>query len=140
MRQDFSKAERLYSKKVINQLFEKGSDKTQAVFLYPFRVVYLLKNTEAINQLNENKPVSIIISVTKRSFKKAIDRNLIKRRTREAYRINKKYIYENNCQHMISSIAFIYVGKEITPYSLIETKIIEIMQKIVSSCLNKFLK
>ena len=124
MKHTFSKAERLSSKKIIDKLFEKGSEKTNSVFLYPFRVVYLSEPNP------ENELTSIIISVSKRSFKKAVDRNLIKRRIREAYRLNKHLILENKSIILPSNIGFIYVGKEILPFAMIETKIIAILQKI----------
>jgi ribonuclease P protein component len=128
MKQTFSKAERLNSKKIINQLFEKGSEKTDSVFLYPFRVVYLTQQNPQI------RLVSIIISVSKRSFKKAVDRNLIKRRIREAYRLNKNLIYKIESSIFPLNIAFVYVGKEILPFSSIESKMISVLEKIAKSC------
>jgi ribonuclease P protein component len=121
----FSKAERLNSKKIIDKLFEKGSEKTKSVFLYPFRVVYLSQN------IDENNLVSIIISVSKRSFKKAVDRNTLKRRIREAYRLNKNLINTFKPSILPAHIAFIYVGKEILPYSVIEAKMKEVLKMIV---------
>ena len=122
---NFLKAERLSSKKNINQLFEKGSEKTDSVFLYPFRVVYLSEPKK------ESEAVAILISVSKRSFKKAVDRNKIKRRIKEAYRLNKLIFYQNPLQQIPAHIAFIYVGKEIIPYSNIEGKMKSVLQKIV---------
>lgn len=126
----FSKAERLNSKKIIDKLFEKGSEKTSSVFLYPFRVVYLPQNND------ENNLVSIIISVSKRSFKKAVDRNTLKRRIKEAYRLNKNLIYSSKPSILPAHIAFIYVGKEILPYIVIEAKMKEVLKMILAE-LNK---
>ena len=131
MKQTFSKAERLNSKKIINKLFEKGSDKTDSVFLYPFRVVYLTQ------QNLETRLTSIIISVSKRSFKKAVDRNLLKRRIREAYRLNKNLIYKIESSIFPSNIAFVYVGKEILPFVTIESKMISVLEKISKNCFEK---
>jgi ribonuclease P protein component len=123
----FTKAERLSSKIAINQLFVKGSEKTESVFLYPFRVVYLAEPTK------NNEPVAILVSVPKRTFKKAVDRNIIKRRIKEAYRLNKGVFYEQPEQALPANVAFMYVGKEVLPFENIEQKLKLVLQKIIES-------
>ena len=77
--QTFSKSERLCSKIAIEKLVEEG----KSFHLSPFKISWL-SNTE------ESVPVQILISVPKRTFKRAVYRNLLKRRIREAYRKNKQ--------------------------------------------------
>ena len=111
----FKKEERLCSKKLIEELFHNGS----SFLLYPFRIVWLA------NALPAEVPVQVVINVPKRRFKKAVDRNLIKRRIREAYRLNKSselynYLALQNTQLLL---AIQYVGKDIVGYELIERKL-----------------
>jgi len=117
----FGKVERLNSKIQIAELFAKGD----SFFKYPFKVIVHHKPETA-------KPlVSILISVPKRSFKKAVDRNRIKRLIREAYRLNKHIVYEHLGQNAISvNLAFIYTAKSILSFQEIERKIILILQTI----------
>jgi ribonuclease P protein component len=105
----FHKEERLCKRKQIQELFEKGS----SFYLFPFKVVTL-------PQSMDDSPHQVLFSVSTRNFKRAVDRNLIKRRMREAYRKNK---------HKLASsrklmLAFIYTAKEILPYAEIERKLI----------------
>ncbi len=72
----FKKSERLSSKKDIQELFNNGS----SFYLYPFKVITLPADTSKLHQ--------VLFSVPKRLFKRAVDRNLLKRRMREAYRLN----------------------------------------------------
>ena len=78
-RYTLSKEERLSWKRYIDLLFEKG----QSFVAFPLRVVYLPLEEEM------SAPVSILISVPKKKFKRAVKRNLIKRQVREAYRVRK---------------------------------------------------
>ena len=105
----FTKSERLYKKKAIQELFDKGS----SFYLYPFRV-YFQKSpeTESTHQ--------VMFSVSKRNFKNATDRNLIKRRMREAYRLNKASIPGTSKLQM----AYIYTAKEILTFDLIRDKVL----------------
>ena len=79
MRFTYSKDEKLKKRKLIKELFDNG----KAATVFPLRVIYLKKDH------NGNFPVQTGVSVSKRNFKRAVDRNRIKRLMREAYRLNK---------------------------------------------------
>jgi ribonuclease P protein component len=145
MKFTFKKSERLNSKKVIEQLFDKkGRETNQSVFLYPFRVSYVYEvkseefkiksecdNLSTLNpQLLTHSP-QILISVSKRFFKHAVDRNLIKRRTREAYRLNKHLLLQKPASQIPAYIAFVYIAKTIEDYAKIEKSMKAIFQKMV---------
>jgi ribonuclease P protein component len=117
MKNSFKKAERLNSKKLIKELFNRGS----SFYLYPFKVNFLSDPSETPNS-------QILISVSKRNFKKAVDRNKIKRRIREAYRLNKGQL---NIPHSIL-IAYIYTSKEILSFHEIQNKLIRSFDKLTT--------
>ena len=119
--QTFKKEERLRDKKSINELFEKGS----GFYIAPFKVVWIETTIE-----NEF-PARILITVSHRNFKKAVDRNRIKRIIREAYRKNKSILYER-LNGSAKKIAFmlIYTREIIIPYKEVEDKIILILQRL----------
>jgi ribonuclease P protein component len=79
----FRKAERLCSKKQIERLFTQG----RVAFVFPFRIFFRLA---AVETSSHTAPCRIMIAVPKRHFKKAVHRNLLKRRTREAFRLHKQ--------------------------------------------------
>src|ERR1700761_3183650 len=79
----FPAAERLKSKKVIEELFKKGS----SVYLYPFRLIY------STTPVEPQQYPQILVSVPKRNFKKAVDRNRLRRQIKEAWRLNKSLIF-----------------------------------------------
>lgn len=104
------KAERLNRKKVIEKMFAGGA---RSFSLFPLRVVCL-----PVDELDA--PVSILVSVSKRRFKRAVKRNRMKRRIREAYRLNKHLLLEP-LQHsgVRLAVAFIYLSDRVAPSSLI---------------------
>lgn len=111
----FSKAERLSSKILIGQLFGGGA---KSFSVFPLRLIYM----EAKADLNAS--VSVLISVPKKRFKKAVHRNRVKRQVREAYRKNKHDLVEmvesQNRKYMVS---FVYLSDEMIPSDLLEKKV-----------------
>jgi len=108
----FPKSERLRSKKQIEELFSRGTSFT----IYPLRVVFLRKPLES------KLPNQVLVSIPKKVFKKAVDRNKLKRRIREAYRLNKQVI-ENGQVGFYFIIGYIYIGKGIANYETIKDKL-----------------
>ncbi|MEY4383144.1 MAG: Ribonuclease [Bacteroidota bacterium] len=122
----FPKSERLHQKKVIEILFQKDNPIVSQQFVYPFRVLYL-------SQEKEYSAPQILISISKRRFKKAVDRNTLKRRTREAYRLQKPFFHQINGKTLPQYLAFIYIGKTIESFQKIERKMTQILQQLSES-------
>jgi ribonuclease P protein component len=112
------KREILRSKKSIKELFNSGS----SFFLYPFKVQYLPDFNSPNNQ--------VLFSVSKRNFKKAVDRNLLRRRIREAYRLNKSLLLADEKEAFSISIALIYISKFKLPYTEIENKLKQVLVRL----------
>lgn len=121
----FNKEERLCSRKLIDLLFKDGS----SFLLYPFRVSYLLADTSF------KFPVQVVINVSKKRYKRAVDRNLVKRRCREAYRLQKQiqlYPFLSG-QEKLLLLSVQFVGKKIYGYSFFEKKLAAVFAKLVSA-------
>src|SRR5690606_12702736 len=117
----FKKEERLCSEKLLSLLFKNGS----SFLFYPFRVTWIT-STEP-----QAYPAQVLISVPKKRFKRSVDRNLLKRRMREAYRLNKAQLLyplllANDKQVLL---ALTYVSNEILDYQYISMK----MEKMLNS-------
>ena len=117
MDRKFPKSERLHSRKLIKELFDKSS----CFFLYPFKVIFLPAKTGETNQ--------VLISVSKKKLKSAVHRNLIKRRIREGYRLNK-HLLQSEEQSSEKQIGFIYVSSDLMEYRDIQKKLIRILVKL----------
>jgi ribonuclease P protein component len=120
----FTKEERLCSKILIDKLFTGG----KSVYSPPFRFVFL-----PVQYLKGQFPAQVVFSVPKKNFKLAIKRNLLRRRMREAYRLNKSNFYGTlNLSGQKLAIMIIYIANDISDYTSIEDGIIKGMKKILS--------
>lgn len=105
----FGKKDKLKSKKIIDALFSEG----KSISAYPLRLVYLPTHFDTSVQTQTG------VSVSKRHFKKAVDRNRIKRLMREAYRLNR-HQYFNNISTQYA-LMILYIGNEKPNTVLINT-------------------
>ena len=112
----FRKEERLSKDKLIQELFDKGS----SFYLFPFKV-FFMPNPDQDSPFHQ-----VVISVSKRNFNRAVDRNLIKRRIREAYRLNKELLSVRNKL----LIAYIYSVKDILPSAQIQERLVKTFKKL----------
>jgi len=120
----FRKEERLCSRKYLDLLFKSGS----SFLLYPFRVSYIFVDSPAEVQ------AQVVINVPKKRYKRAVDRNLLKRRIREAYRLNKQENLYSKLPAdkglLLFSIQF--VGKDKYEFAFIEKKLIATFKRFHS--------
>jgi ribonuclease P protein component len=115
----YPKNERLKSKTTIGLLFSEG----KSVSKYPLRLVY------RIGEANQEEKIKIGVSVSKKYFKKAVDRNYFKRVLRETYRLNKHLLWDNLEEPY--SFMFFYQSKDRLSYEEINTKTIQLFEKFL---------
>ena len=108
----FGKQEKLKSRKLIEELFDRG----KGINVFPVRILYIFSNL----LVNEQPLLQVGVSVSKRNFKRAVDRNRVKRLLREAYRLQKKELLELLIkQKKKGFVFFIYTDKQLPEYSMI---------------------
>lgn len=117
MEYTYPKTEKLKSKKSIGLLFSEG----QSVSKYPLRLVYVE------NSFENEELIKFGVSVSKKYFKNAVDRNRLKRILRECYRLNKSSIQESVTKPM--ALMFFYQSKEVLSYQEINEKTIRLFEK-----------
>ena len=124
LKNTFHKQERLYGKKAIDLLFEKGLSLSQA----PIKLIYKASLSTQVY------PSKAMFVVPKKKFKHAHDRNLLKRRMREAYRLSKNGYYEKlNGKGVKVNCAFIFTQNQIADFDTIDKAI----QTLLNQSVNK---
>ena len=119
MKYTLGKEERLKSRKIIGRLYEEG----KVIKAYPLRMVYL----QTIH--TSDFPCQVGVSVAKRNFKKAVDRNRIKRLLRESYRLQKDIVYSEVTKPYVFMIS--YLAKDKWGYAEIEAKMEKLLTKFI---------
>jgi len=123
----FRKNERLCSRTTIQTLFTKG----KSFVKYPFRISYISIDEDTAAE------AQVLISVSKKRFKRAYKRNRLKRLTREAYRLNKHdFLSHLKIQDKKLAVAFIYLPTEILEYADVEKGMKKALTKIISDTTN----
>jgi|SRR5690606_3939203 len=119
-RKTFSKEERLCSKRLIDSLFCDGS----SFLIYPYRVVFM--------RTEEASTVQVMLSVPKRRFRRAVHRNLLKRRMRESYRLQKNELlypaFKGKPYGL--AIAIQYVSNEPLDFSFMRDRMAVVLEKL----------
>ncbi len=116
----YPKKEKLKSKKLIEQLFNEG----KAVTVFPLKLIYL-KTT-----FTDSTKIKAGVSVSKRNFKNAVDRNRIKRLLRETYRLNKHELFNT----ISTQYAFmvLYIGKDGTTFEATNSQMKQLFRKFIN--------
>ncbi len=131
-RYTWTKAEKLKSRKRIEWVFKEG----KSLSLFPFKVFYLVVRPAAIQAAPVFRaapaPLQAGFGAGSRHFKKAVDRNRIKRLTREAYRVQKQPLIDLLAQKGLSmSLFFVYTGKELPDHSTVKERVGVALQKLI---------
>lgn len=117
----YPKNEKLKSRKTIDLLFTEGKTVTK----YPLRLVYMETT------FDDEVPLKIGVSVSKKHFKNAVDRNYFKRVLRECYRLNKHILIDNIDKKF--ALLFFYQTKDRLSYQEINEKTIQLFEKFVKA-------
>ena len=130
----FRKRERMVSQRLIDDLFVGGnsrspiSDQTDAshsIVAFPLRVVYKLRARD-----RHEAPLQMLVSVPKKHFHHAVDRNRVKRQVREAWRRHKSLLVEAVASDKQLLVAFVWLSDQQLPTSAVEERITNLVQRI----------
>ena len=111
------------SRRLIDQLFAGSSSHSLAAF--PVRVVYIIKE-----RAREESPVQVLVSVSKRHFRHAVDRNRAKRQLREAWRRHKETLASTLPADKCLALAFLWLSDSPQPSAVVERRVCGLVQRI----------
>ena len=123
VRATFSKRERLFSLRLIEMLFGQSASRSLAAF--PLRVVYLLHDRQ-----DGDEPVQMLVSVPKKHFHHAVDRNRVKRQVREAYRRRKQILYDALPEDKTLLLAFVWLSDRHLPTADVAARVNVLIRKL----------
>ena len=121
----FNKIERLKNKKLIERLFDSG----QSITVFPLKAVYLNTSFE------DEVAAKVGVSVSKRLFGSAVDRNRIKRLLREVYRLNRNDIFNNMTTQC--AVMILYIGVEKPSFEQLDEAMVSLLTKLHNKLSNK---
>ena len=117
----FSKEEKLCSQKIIGDIFLSGT----SFLCYPLKVVWKYED------LHTPYPASVVFSVPKRLFKRAHDRNLLKRQLREIYRYRKQDLYQGlELNNRKIAMMIVYIAKDKLEFTQLEDAMTKVITKL----------
>ena len=122
-RSSFPKQERMVSRLLIEKLF--GGECSHSMAAFPLRVVYMTRERR-----KDETPMQLLISVPKKHFKHAVDRNRVKRQIRESYRRHKELLTNSLSDTQQVLIACVWLSDQQEPSSAVERKLVSLMQRI----------
>lgn len=123
----YSTSEKLKSRKLLNQVFAEG----KSLNVYPLKITYSIQDIESLST------AKIAVGASSRYFKKAVDRNRVKRLIREAYRLHKHNLLDLLPEKKQLSVFILFVGKDMNETVLIAEKMPLVLQKLGNSFQNK---
>lgn len=124
--------DRLKSRKTIELLFTEG----KSFSIFPFRILYSISSIGNMaaenNATNNNENLQVGVTVSSRNFKKAVDRNRIKRLMREAWRLQKNELQLSPLlAHQSLKVFLIFTGKEVPEYAMIHQKVAAVITRLI---------
>lgn len=114
------RSERLRSLGAVRRLFAEG----ESGFVYPLRYVWFAESDAVAS-------AEVLFSVPKKFHKRANRRNLLRRRTKEAYRLNKELLRAEGTPSVALDLALVYSAREVVPYKTVQHAVRRILQQIV---------